>query len=485
MATAFTRKGFLSAAAVAGLGLLSGCSGSSGEAVKTVKLDPSNPTSVSIWHYYNGAQQAAFDELVSEFNANEGKEKGIHVDSRTLGSVSDLESAITDSIAGAVGSEELPTVFSSYSDTAYTVQKAGKLAEVGQYFTEDELSRYVEGYIQEGYLLGDDSLYLLPVAKSTETMMVNTTDWEPFAAATGASYDDLATVEGVVETARAFYEWSGGKALYGRDSMSNYFNIGMRQMGTELFEASDGKATVNLDRDKVRRLWDCYYVPYVNGWFKALGKFRSDDVKTGDIIAYTGSTASASYFPDQVMPNEDTVTDISYKVLAAPIMEGGEHVCAQQGAGMCVTATDDEHEYAAVEFLKWFSEPENNMRFACQSSYLPVLKEANTVEALDAAIADYGLTVSDKTYDTLAEVLGSFDSETFYASRCFENGFAARKVLDYNLSDKAAADREAIEAAIAGGATAEDAVAPYVTDDAFSTWYDSFKSALEAAVSGN
>ena len=356
---------------------------------------------------------------------------------------------------------------------------------MGQYFSEDELSRYVEGYIQEGYLLGDDSLYLLPVAKSTETMMVNATDWEPFAAATGASYDDLSTTEGVVETAKAFFEWSGGRALYGRDSMSNYFNVGMKQMGVELFEVADGKATLNLDQDKVRRLWDCYYVPYVNGWFKALGKFRSDDVKTGDIIAYTGSTASAAYFPDQVMPDEDTVVDIGYEVLPAPVMEGGRRVCAQQGAGMCVTATDEQHEYAAVEFIKWFTVPENNIRFACQSSYLPVLKEANTVEALDAAIADHGLTVSDKTYDTLVQVLGSFEDEDFYASGCFENGFAARKVLDYNLSDKVAADREAIEAAVAGGATLADAVAPYVTDDAFASWYTSFKSALEGAVAGN
>lgn len=488
MAGSYTRKGFLGAAAMAGLGLLCGCGSSGGAsstgAAKTVKLDPSNPVTVTVWHYYNGSQQAAFDELVSEFNASAGKEEGIYVSSETLGSVSDLEAAISDSLAGTAGSRELPTVFSSYTDTAYTVQKAGKLAEVGRFFSADELGRYVDGYIQEGYLLGDDKLYLLPVAKSTETFMINTTDWEPFAAATGATFDDLSTVEGVTKTAKSFYEWSGGKALYGRDSMSNYFIIGMKQMGAEIFSAVDGKADLDLDRDKIRRLWDNYYVPTVSGWFKALGKFRSDDVKTGDILAYTGSTSSATYFPDQVMPDADTANDIDYKVLAAPVMEGGERVCVQQGAGMCVTATDEAHEYAAVEFLKWFSEPENNLRFVCRSAYLPVLKEANTVEALDAAIKDNDLTISDKTYDTLATVLGSFDDETFYAPKCFENGFAARKVLDHNLSDKAAADREAIEEAVAGGAPEADAVAPYVTDDAFSAWYESFSAALQAAING-
>ena len=41
-----------------------------------VKLNPNKPVSLTVWHYYNGAQQAAFDQLISEFNATEGKEKG-------------------------------------------------------------------------------------------------------------------------------------------------------------------------------------------------------------------------------------------------------------------------------------------------------------------------------------------------------------------------------------------------------------------------
>ena len=82
--------------------------------------------------------------------------------------------------------------------------------------------------------------------------------------------------------------------------MSNYFIIGMKQMGKEIFQVKDGKMTLNTDEDLIRRLWDNYYVPYMKGYFASLGKFRSDDVKTGDILAYTGSTSSAVYFPDTV-----------------------------------------------------------------------------------------------------------------------------------------------------------------------------------------
>ena len=59
--------------------ILTGCSSANGTI--QVQLDPSNPTTVSIWHYYNGAQQDAFNRLVSEFNDTVGKETGIIVES--------------------------------------------------------------------------------------------------------------------------------------------------------------------------------------------------------------------------------------------------------------------------------------------------------------------------------------------------------------------------------------------------------------------
>lgn len=229
---------------------LAGCGGSGSGDGKSVKLDPDHPISLTIWHYYNGAQQAMFDTLVKEFNASVGKEEGIYVESYSQGSVSDLEEAVNSSLNGEVGAEELPDIFSSYSDTAYAVQQQDKLADLSVYFTEDELSRYVDSYIQEGYFNQDGALYLFPVAKSTEITMINKTDWEPFAEATGTTVEELATTEGITEVAQRYYEWTDeqtpdvpddGKAFYGRDSMSNYFIIGMKQMGKEIFQVKDGK----------------------------------------------------------------------------------------------------------------------------------------------------------------------------------------------------------------------------------------------------
>ncbi len=320
--------------------------------------------------------------------------------------------------------------------------------------------------------------------------MVNMTDWEPFAAATGASLEDLKTIEGVVTTAQMYYEWTDartpdvngdGMAFYGRDAVANYFIIGMQQLGVEIFQVENGKLTLNIPKEELHRLWENYYIPMVKGYFGAYGSFRSDDVKTGDLLAYTGSTSSAMYFPDQV-ESDDGSYAIDYTVMAAPIFEGGQNYAVQQGAGMVVSKSDEKHEYAAVEFLKWFTEADHNLQFGCVSGYLPVLKEANNAEKLDQVIADQQLDVAPKTYDCLTMVFEELDHLTLYTNKSFANGSAARKVLEYHLTDKAAEDRAAVAAALEQGESLEDASAPYVTEEAFEEWYGSFCDALNDSV---
>ncbi len=457
---------------------------------KKSPLDPKNPVSLTVWHYYHGAQQAAFDSLVEEFNETVGKDKGIYVQGYSHGSVSDLESAVRDSMAGKVGSETMPDIFSSYADTAYEVEQSGVLVNLSDYLSEKELAEYVDSYIEEGKIAADGSLRIFPVAKSTEMMMINKTDWEVFSNETGAALSDLETIEGVVSTAQKYYEWTDaktldvpydGKAFYGRDSMANYFNIGMRQLGSELFEVENGTAVLNIAEDDLRRIWENYYVPMVKGYFGAYGSFRSDDVKTGDLLAYTGSTTSAMYFPDTVESENGRYT-IDYIVMPAPVFEGGEHFAVQQGAGMVITKSDERHEYASVEFLKWFTQAENNMAFGCGAGYLPVLNGANSTEVLDKVIEEQQIEVGDKTYDCLTIFFDEMKGVQLYTNKSFKNGSAARRILEYNLSDKAKQDRQAVEEALAGGASLEDACAKYISEQAFREWYESFSSELKKVI---
>ena len=134
---------------------------------------------------------------------------------------------------------------------------------------------------------------------------------------------------------------------------------------------------------------------------------------------------------------------------------------------MVVTEGTKEEEYASVLFLKWFTESENNIRFSCASGYLPVKKEANSLAAVDKVVEEQGLEIPDKTYDVLDSLFGTLEKAVPYTTKAFERGTEARKILEYNLADKAAEDRKAVQELIAQGQTLEEACADYVSEESF------------------
>lgn len=436
---------------------------------------PTQVTNITVWTYYNGDQLESFTDLVDKFNETVGAEKGIVVSTESLGSVNDLEQSVMDAAEGKVGASAMPNVFSAYADTVYALDQMGMVVDLAPYLTDDEKAKFIDGYLSEGDFDDNGSVKIFPVAKSTEVMLFNDTDWQPFAEATGASYDDLATVEGLVATAEKYYNWTDaqtaapddGKALFGRDAMANYMLVGAQQLGDTIFAVKDGRITVNFERDVARRLWDNYYVPFVRGWFAATGRFRSDDIKTGNVLGYVGSSSSATFFPTRVTNDANESHEISLKTLPAPQFEGGEAVAVQQGAGMVVTAAKEEEVEASVEFLKWFVRAENNIAFSVGSGYLPVTRKANDMQEILAS----GLTLDDNMQQTLAVAVDTVNGNRLYTPHAFAGSNSARKVLEYGLSDLAAADRETVVQRIAEGQSAAEAEAEFLTDEYFEAWY--------------
>ena len=451
-----------------------GCAAGKG---KDSPLDASHPVTIEVWNYYNGDQLTAFDNLVKAFNESLGKEKGIIVKSSSQGSVNDLENNVLAAIRGEVGAAEVPNIFMAYADTAYSADQMGGIVDLKEYLSEEEISSYIESYITEGDFSGNGEIKIFPMAKSTEVLVLNKTDWDLFAAETGANYKDLKDVEGLVKTAQAYYEWTDaatpdiagdGRAFYGRDAMANYMLIGSMQLGTEIFQVSDGKMTLNFKKETARKLWDCYYIPFVKGYFAAAGRFRSDDIKTGNIIAYVGSSSGVTFCPETVNRSENESYPIELEVLPCPGFMDGEAYTVQQGAGMVVTEGSEAEICASVEFLKWFTADEQNILFSVQSGYLPVKKTANNKEA----ILNIGAEISPNMEKTLPVAVDTVNENTTYTTRAFEEGTKARNILEYALSDKAAADRITVTERMAGGQSLEDAVAEFCTDEYFDAWYE-------------
>ncbi|MDE7322878.1 MAG: extracellular solute-binding protein [Lachnospiraceae bacterium] len=432
-------------------------------------LSVESPTSVTIWHYYNGSLAGAFDDLVAEFNNTVGRENGIVVHSESMSTVAGLESALWDAANKKVGAAEMPNIFQCYQDTALALDERIPLVDFDDYIPEDEKVSYVKLFLDSGYIGENNRWKIFPIAKSTEVLILNRTDWNRFAADTGASVEDLSTWEGLAGTAEKYYEWSDGRAFFGRDSFANYLITASSQLGHELFQTTGGKVTLDFDKETMRQIWDSFYVPYVKGYYKHVGNYRCDDVKLGEIIALVCSSSSAAFFPTEVTIDDSAPYPITYMVLPLPNFNRTAPYAIQQGAGMAVTKSTEAEIRASITFLKWFTQMEQNLRFSVSSGYMPVSVEAIKPENVDRYLLEH--PTSAIVGDTLSVSLDENSRYVMYTSPAFVGGTQARDVLERTMPELAADDRAAVEA----GMPVED----FLTDEHFEEWYNDTLSKLK------
>ena len=270
---------------------------------------------LNIWSYYSALQQEVFLKTVEEFNLTRGKELNIAVHVMSPGSMNDLEAnlfALTDK---NFTQGSYPDMAFMYRDTGKVLDQKGYLVNLGNYFSKEEMDAFVPSFLEEGRLGNQrEGIKILPIAKSTEVFYLNATDWQKFSDVTGSSLSELETREGLIEVARKYYEYTDaltaepydGKAFFGQENFATYFLVGAKQMGVDLVSVdASGKVVYNFPKDVMHKLWDYFYVPYIKGYFNCSGRYRSDDLRTGEIISYVSSSASYTYFPEEIILSDE------------------------------------------------------------------------------------------------------------------------------------------------------------------------------------
>jgi len=432
-------------------------------------LDSSKPITVTIWHYYNGHIKDKFDLFVAEFNETVGVERGIVVDAQSLGDVQQLADAVFDAANRNIGSQPLPDIFMAYPENAYRIQQVTELVSLDELFSKDELERYREVFIEEGRLGTDQQLRILPIAKSSEILYVNKTFWDLFSKETGADVQKLSTWEGLVEVAELYHEHTG-KAFLGIDSNANYMLLSAMQLGTEMYTFEDDSVRLNFPVDVATNIWNYYYVPYIRGYFEKNGRFSSDDAKTGSVLAYTGSTAGAGYFPMEVTVQQDEVYPIEPMTFPYPYFSSGKPYAFQQGAGMCVTKSDKAHEFAAGVFLKWFTEPEQNIEFAISTGYFPVMDESLAKERLYEQIQKPDSSSGAITH-MIESAIQMIETHTLYYNKPFEGSYEMRMLLESHLFNKILRDLELLDKRVASGEARTEVIESLISESQFNRWY--------------
>ncbi|HBP38372.1 MAG TPA: hypothetical protein DD640_06470, partial [Clostridiales bacterium] len=321
----------------------------------------------------------------------------------------------------------------------------------------------------EGRILRDKGLYILPVAKSSEVIVLNLTAWEEFAAANPRFADPaatLATWESVGLAAESYRNWSG-QAMIGLDSLANYLIAGCKQLGVDLLQVTNGQGQINFDREALHRLWDIYYVNTVQGGFAAYGDYRTDDLASGQLIAGAVSSASGSWLPEQAWLNGKQ-RDVTWLALPYPVFRDAQAVCIQQGAGMAVTRSNSKQEAAAVIFLSWLTRPEQNVTFAISAGYLPVTQSGLHSQLLQDSMLDLG---QSGTYLCLNAFLNQLSVSQLHFAPAFAESQDIRALLENSLAKFAAEARKTWENQAANGTCTEKLQTLLCTEAAFEKWY--------------
>lgn len=400
---------------------------------------------LTFWHYYSGGTQESLDAIIDEFNKTIGKENKVTIKGVSQSTIYNLQEAISQSSEGVVYADSMPDIFLSYADKALELVEKDILCDFNDYFTDEDKAGFVPSFLEEGVI--KDGQFIIPLVKSTELLYLNDTHWQEFATTAGYGYDDLSTWEKIYDVSKAYYEYTDaltpdvlydGKSLLGIDSMSNYVMVSSMQMGTDIID--DVNEKVILDKDALYKSFSYYANSVARGYLTSVGKFRSDDVRSGDILGYTGSSASLEYFPTWVERSGEKV-DIDWEAIAYPTFEGAEVYVCSQGAGLCATKTTPEKEAAVALFVKYLTSTDVNVELALKTEYLPIKTEFYETAYMSENVTElYAASTEEEIEDKLdlySSLIDQFETYKLYASGIFLNSHIVREQLSNAYSDYA------------------------------------------------
>lgn len=381
------------------------------------------------------------DVLIDEFNDTVGKEKGIIVNVTSISSSATLQEKLIMAANDEPNAPEFPDITTLYPNTALMLAEKGLLTDIETLFTQEELSRYINKFVDEGRLL-DGGLYVFPTAKSTEVIFLNMTIFNKFIIDTDASYDKLSTFEGIIETAEKYYKWTDsktpeikndGKAFITYDSLFNIAQTGFQQLNDNFIVNN----RLNLNSSSFIRVWNLFYEPAVKGYVANYNGYGSDLMKTGNVAASIGSTAGILFY-SPVVTYEDNLTEaVEYLILPYPTFNDGSKVTIQRGGGIGIIKSNEAKERAAGEFLKWFTSPEQNLKFVSSTGYLPV-----TNEAFSAVMNDCSIVKDDNIKKLINTAKDMQEQYEFYIPPTFEGFEELQNSYEKKIKETVSISRE-------------------------------------------
>lgn len=341
-------------------------------------LNKREPVTVTFWHVYGEQSGSPMDVLVQEFNRTVGTDKGVRVQVTNLSSASMIGGFLKEAQKGG-DLLDMPDLFTCHISDA-TALGEDNLVDWRDWFTEEELSDFVPGFLADG-TAEDGKLLLFPISKSTQLLMFNGSGFSRFSQATGANYDDLATWDGFYDTARKFSDWAG-TPFCALDYPIRAVELCALERGSGNLYTENGWYDTN--NAVFKECWMQFARALAQGHVVVSDLYSNTQVMTGEVLAGLGSSAAILYYNDTVTYRDGTREPMDLHVLPMPMSAGCDALMTQAGVGLGAYKTTEQKAEAAALFVRWLTEPERNLDFVAQTGYMPVRNGAfDSIENYD------------------------------------------------------------------------------------------------------
>ena len=380
-------------------------------------------TKVSIWHTFTDAQQAALEKFAADFNASQSDYEVV-VESQAY-------SGFLDSVYNAVANGVGPSIIINYASTAADYVKDGLVVDLSQYVFDPEIgmadiyNSLPDSIKAETTGFVDGGMYALPAVTTGPIFFINQTIYDELGLKAPTTWEELAA------NSKAIYEAKGIPG-FAADSLTDMMQAFMMQSGAGYIDVEN--KCVLFDTEEAKS-WLAWFGENVQAGYFALnptGDYWSNDFNAQLVAAYLGSCAGVPY----IVPD-------GFEYSVAPMVRGeATEWFPAWNRGPIVFNKDEDTNKGAYLFVKYFLSPEVNAEWAKAMNALSPYGTTQASEAYAAFAAE--LAPSLVAVQDNLDIAGALPTVT--------GSYAVRNAL----KDAAIA--------VAGGMSAEDAMAVCVAD---------------------
>lgn len=398
-------------------------------------VDPSGQT-VTFWHQHSGAREEELLSLIEDFNAT--NEWDIEVVASYEGGYGDIYNQMITGIAAG----DVPDLVVAYQNQSAAYQVADGLVDLTPHVEHPEygvsdLDDFFPGILAADVNAQFDNQRLgFPPNRSIEVMYYNRTwlerlgydgppsSWDEFAEMVEAATDDEAGTYGYAIRTDA-------SNLYAM-AIANGFEIAREDGSGYNFAAPEVAMGMELMRDLLN-----------DGYARLIPERFADQADFGNsrVLFTMGSSSGIPFYARAI----ESGAEGPFEWGVAPIPHTTDVPQANlYGASVSVPRTTPERELAAWLFIRWYTEREQQIRWAMASNYFSPRRSVTDGGALDSYLAQNPVYAEAlnilATADTRAEPpFSGYDEIRDLMNQAFNailDGADAMETLE-NLEDEA------------------------------------------------